>query len=186
MGRLVALTAKQLNGQNFSKPKVVYVNDDAIMAIVPSIKSGRGCRVVEKKQNATNVYVVYETAMQIEAARNLASTDTLVKQHIALALAGVGTTQGAGLVLTKFFNEATTIGAAATEAFVLPAATVGKVVQFCNNDVVADAAKVFPAVGEFINSQAVNTVLSIPGQQTKHFVCLVLGKWTVADDFGRP
>lgn len=186
MGRLIALTAKSMNGETFTKPRVVYLQEDAIVVAPPGRTSLKGTRVIEKLDGKERVFVVYEKALQIEAARNLSSSDILVKQQIALGLAGLGTTQGAGLALTKYFNETTTIGAAATEAFVLPAATVGKVIVVANNDAANDAAKLFPAVGEFIDAQAVNTVLSIAGATTKHLVCTTTaGKWVVAEDFGR-
>lgn len=185
MGRLIALTAKRINEQTLVTPRVVYVNDESI-AVDHATKAGRLTKVTELRGNRKTIYLVYESGMKIEAARNPLSTDVLVKQQIALALAGAGTTQGTGTVLTKYFNEATTIGAGATEAFVLPAATVGKVVVFVNNDVVTDAAKVFPAVGEFIDAQAVNTVLSIAGGDRVHFACVTTaGKWITAIDRGK-
>jgi len=184
MGRLIALTAKSRNGQNFAKPRVVYVQEDAI-SITPGSKTGKGTKVVEKLDGRETTYIVYELAMQIEAQRNPSSSDVLVKQHLALGLTGAGTTQAAGTALTKYFNETTTIGAAATEAFRFPAATVGKVMVVVNNDAAGDAAKVFPADDEFINNQAVDTVYSISGGNRVHFVCLEAGKWTVADDFGK-
>lgn len=186
MGRIIALTAKNRNGVNFTKPRVVYLNEDLIM-VTPGGESTDPTKVVEENQYGTkNTFLLYEKAMQIEVARNPATTDLYLKKLIASALAGAGTTQGAGTVLSAlvYLNEALTIGAGATEAFVLPAATVGKVVVVLSNDAAGDAAKVFPASGEFINAQAVNTVLSIASGSRKHFVCLTTGVWTTADDYG--
>ena len=184
MGRIIALTGKSRNGDNFTRPRIVYVNDDAIQ-ITGASKTGKGSRVTEKIQNESNVSVVYEKAIQIEAARNPSSTDPYIKNHIALALAGAGTTQGAGTALTKYLNEALTIGAGATEAFVLPAATVGRLVVVINNDAAGDAAKVFPASGHKIDSLAINAAYSIPPNTRAHFVCLVAGAWVTAEDFGQ-
>jgi hypothetical protein len=184
MGRIIALTAKSRNGQNFASPRVVYVQEDAI-SVTPGTDALKGTLVVEKLEDRTTTYRVYETAMAIEAQRNPSSTDILVKQQIALALAGAGTTQGAGTALTKYFNEPTTIGAAATEAFTLPAATVGKVIVIVNNDAAGDAAKVFPAVGEYHYGQAINTVLSIAAGDRIHLVCLEVGVWRIAVDRGK-
>jgi hypothetical protein len=186
MGRIIALTGKSKNGEgNFTKPRVVYVNDDAI-SIQGASKTGKGTKITEKIQNESNTYGVYEKAVQIEAARNPSTTDPYVKNHVNMALAGAGTTQGAGTALSKYLNEALTIGAAATEAFVLPVATVGMVRVVINNDVAGDAAKVFPAVGGKIDDQAINTVYSIPANTRKHFVCLVAPNWVTAEDFGQP
>ncbi|MGC3945341.1 MAG: hypothetical protein QM762_12645 [Chryseolinea sp.] len=185
MGRVIALTAKVIDGQTLSTPRVVYLQEDAIQISMPT-KASRLTKVVETLGNRTKTYFVYEKSMQIEAQRNPASTDVLVKQQIALAITAAGTAQGNGVALTKYFNEITTIGAAATEAVVLPAATVGKVVVVLNNDASGDAAKVFPAVGEFINAQLVNTVLSIAAGDRVHFVCVdTAGKWITATDRGK-
>jgi hypothetical protein len=184
MGRIIALTAQSRNGENFTKPRVVYLNEEHI-TIQSATEGGKGTKVEERNDNEINTYVVYEKAIQIEVARNPSTTDIYLKNHYNAALAGAGTTQGAGTALSRYLNEALTIGAAATEAFVLPAATVGLVRVIINNDVAGDAAKVFPAVGGFIDLQAVNTVYSIPANTRKHFVCKVAGTWVTADDFGQ-
>jgi hypothetical protein len=185
MGRLIPLAAYSRNGQAYAKPRVVYVNEEFIK-VVPGSKTTSKTKVIEALPGGElNTYVVYEKAIEIEAQRNPSTTDLIIKQQVAAGLAGAGTTQGAGTVLTKFFNEATTIGAAATEAFVMPAATAGRTVCFINNDVVADAAKIFPASGGTINGAAADAVYSQPGQQRRHFVCIVAGAWVVADDYGK-
>lgn len=186
MGRLVALTAKKVNGNTLTRPRVVYVNEELIKIATKANTQG-GSKVVETGPDGSrDTYEVYESAIQIEIARNPASTDLYLKKLVASALAGAGTTQGAGTVLSPlvYLNEALTIGAGATEAFVLPAATVGKVVVVLSNDATGDAAKIFPASGEFINDQAVNTVFSMPAGTRAHFVCTVAGKWRIADDYG--
>jgi hypothetical protein len=185
MGRLIALTARVMNGQTYTKPRVVYVNEELII-VEPGGSASSRTKVTEKLTNGDkNIFEVYEKAMEVESARNPVSTDLYLKAYVASALAGAGTTQGAGTALAKYLNEALTIGAGATEAFTLPAATVGKVVVVLSNDAAGDAAKVFPAVGEFINAQAVNTVYSVPAGSRAHFVCLATGYWTVAEDFGQ-
>ncbi len=186
MGRLIALTAKKINGNVLTTPRVIYVNEDLIKIDTRALSTG-GSRVVEESPlGSRDTYEVYEKAIQIEVARNPATTDLYLKKLIASAIAGVGTTQGAGAVLNPlvYLNEALTIGAGATEAFVLPAATVGKVVVVLSNDAAGDAAKIFPASGESINAQADDAVLSVASGSRKHFVCLTAGVWTVADDYG--
>lgn len=185
MGRLILICAYSRNGQKFTKARVQVVNEDNIAVSTPRKNRTTGmAQVVEKVQDRTTVYRTYEKAIQIEAQRNPSSTDLVVKQQIAVGLVGAGTTQGAGTAITKYFNETLTIGAGATEAFVLPAATVGKVLYVINNDAAGDAAKIFPAVGEFINAQAVNTVLSLAAGDRVCFVCpTTAGKWITADDF---
>lgn len=187
MGRLLALTAYSQNGQKFAKPRVVYVNEEFIK-VTPAGVTGKLTRVLEENTNTGNkdTYKVYERALHIEIARNPTATDLYLKKFVQAAIAGVGTTQGAGAVISPltYLAEALTIGAGATEAFVLPAAVVGRVVVVLSNDAAGDAAKIFPASGEYINDQAVNTVYSMAAGTRAHFVCLATGKWTVADDFG--
>lgn len=186
MGRLVVLTAKKINGQVLATPRVVYVQEEGMIVTPADFRTDRGAKVTERIGNQKNVYEVYEKAIHIEAARNPATTDLYVKTHIAAALAGAGTTQGAGTAITKYLSEALTIGAGATEAFTLDAATVGKVRVILANDAANDAAKIFPASGEFINAQAVNTVLSVASPGRVHFVCVsTAGKWITADDRGK-
>lgn len=185
MGRLIMLTAAKQNGQSYSNPRVVYLNEENIQVIPANTSTGK-TKVIEQLGNTKTVYEVYEKATQIEIARNPASTDLYLKKLVYSALTGAGTTQGAGTALNSlgYFFETLTIGAAATEAFTLPSATVGKVVVIVNNDVSGDAAKVFPASGQYHKGQAVNTVLSIASGARKHLVCLTAGIWTLAEDFG--
>jgi hypothetical protein len=187
MGRLLALTARTINGQTPTKPRVIYVNEDHIKTKTRSKSSlGPGTRVIEKVENESNDYIVYEKGMHIEAVRDPATTDVAKKQHIELAQAGVGSIQAGAKALTKYYNEALTLGAGATDAFVLPAATKGKVLIVINNDASGDPAEIFPAVGEFINSQAVNTSLNVASGDRIHFVCPeTAGKWVTAEDFGK-
>jgi hypothetical protein len=184
MGRIIALTAKSKNGQAYSKPRVVYLQENAIKTL-PSGKTTRGTWVEETLEGRTDRYELYEKAMHIEASRNPSSSDILVKQHCSLAMTGAGTTQGAGTAISKYLSEPTTIGAGATEAFKLDAATVGKVRVIINNDASGDDAKIFPATGETINGAAANAVYSLTAGNRVHLVCLVAGAWVVADDFGK-
>lgn len=184
MGRIIALTAKSQNGQAFAKPRVVYVQEDA-MRLSPGSETSKGTKVEEILNGQLVAFEVYEKAMQIEAARNPSSTDIYILQQVALALAGAGTTQGNGTAITKYLNEAKTIGAGATEAFDLPAATAGKVVVIINTDAAGDAAKLFPAAGETINGAAANAVYSLAAGDRVHLVCVEDGAWVVADDYGK-
>lgn len=188
MGRLISVTAKSKNGQVFPRPKVVYLNEDRIR-VSTAVVAGhtrRGTKIIEQNGNTFDTYVVFETAFQIEVQRNPSTTDLLTKQQVAAGLPGAGTTQGAGTLISKYFSEALTIGAAATEAFRLPPMVPGDVYVLVNNDVSGDQAKLFPAVGEFIEAQAVNTVYSLLTGKTIHLVCpTTAGKVIIADDFGR-
>lgn len=185
MGRIIALTAKSLNGQDYRvRPRVVYVQEDNIQ-ITPPSKNSKVTRVTEKIENETNVYQVYEKGMQIEAMRNPSSTDLLVKQQIALGLAGVGITQASARPLPAYFNETLENSPNVDEAFKMASAILNKVVVVVNNDPNNNAAKIFPQVGESFSGQLTNAAFSLAGRDRIHFVCLVAGKWTLADDFGK-
>ena len=186
MGRLLTLTAKTCDGQDYFTPRVIYAQEDTI-----SVDTARGTgtnkttKVTEKLSNRTRAYQVYEKAMQIEAQRNPSSTDILVKQQIKTGLAAAGATQGAGLALTAYMNEVTTGTAGSADGVVLPAATLGKVIVVINNHATA-AIKVYPAVGEFIGTGLVNIHVSLAAGARANFVCTTtVGKWVQAIDRGQ-
>jgi hypothetical protein len=187
MGKIIPLVGYSRNGQVYKpKPRVVYINEDFITDMRSSTSTTYPwTHIVEKLPTGTeNIFRVYEKLTEIEAQRNPLTTDLIVKQVLQVGVVGAGTTQGAGTAITKYFIETTTIGAGATEAFTLDTATVGEVKCIINNDASGDAAKIFPAVGESINGAANNVVYSLPAGKRIHLVCLVAGKWVIADDFG--
>ena len=186
MGRLLTLTAKTCDGQDYTIPRTIYAQEDAIV-----IDTARGTgtnkttKVTEKLANRTRAYQVYEKAMQIEAQRNPASTDILVKQQIKTGLSAAGATQGAALALTAYMSEVTTATAGSADGVVLPAATLGKTMVVINNAATAPV-KVYPAVGEFIGSALVNVSVSIAAGSRASFVCTTTaGKWIQAIDRGQ-
>jgi len=189
MGRLIALTARKHNGQYYGKigatvPRVIYVQEDNIIDH-PPVNAGKPTKVTHRLNGEVNVYEVYEKAMQIESMRNPSSSDLLVKQHLATGLTANGTNQSTTLLLSKYFNEVTTITAGSAEAGLLPAATVGLVRVIVNNHATA-AFKIFPAVGESINGQAANAVLSLAAGDRVHLTCPdAAGKWVAATDRGK-
>lgn len=186
MGRIIPLTAKSINGQNLKNPRVVYVNEDLI-TVEPGKDSASYTKVIESSAIAGNdktTYLVYEKAIHIETARNPSTTDIYLKKYVFTALAGVGSVQGGAQPLNGYLHEALTLGAGATDAFLLPAATPGKIVVVINNDVSGDNAEVFPAVGDFINQLAVNVGLNVAAGTRRHFVCEVADYWKVAEDAG--
>ncbi len=169
--------------RDFTIPRITYLEDAQIVMTKlrggsqggSSLQYGTGGRPFSKK------FRIFETPNQLEVAKNPATTNVNA-QDKALALAGAGTTQGAGTAITKYFNECLTIGAGATEAFTLDAAVVGKVRVFVNNDAAGDQAKIFPASGEKIITKlgvdlGTNAVFSLLAAQRAHFVCLATGIW---------
>lgn len=185
---LIFLTAEKLGIQGeelLTKPRVVslevtdikYIKSrvdratDAVLgSVVKTSVGGRG---------ATLELWVTETPAQIEVARDPLSANVFA-QDKELGMTAAGTTQGAGTSITKYLSEFTTIGAGATEAGTLDAAVAGKTRVILNNDAAADDLEIFPAVGEFIGSLAVNVKLTIPGNSKAHLYCRVDGTWLIS------
>lgn len=186
MGRLIAVTAKSRNGnETYAKPRVVYVNEDMIKVTSPSKTSPGLSKIIEESAyGEKDTYLVYEKAMQIEAARNPSSTDIFVKQQIELSIAALGANQAAAAAITKYLSEIDEATAGSADGVRLPAATVGKVHTIINNHATV-TIDVFPAVGDFIDSAAVDVATSIAPGDRKTFVCLVADYWVTAEDFGK-
>lgn len=182
------LTAKRISPAkaDLTQPKLIYLEDaQIVMSKVyngtkgggATVQYGTGGRPFSKKIK------VYETPSQIEVAKNPASTN-IQAQDKTLGVTPAGTVQG-GTAVTKYFTEVTTIGAGATDAVTLDAATVNKVRVLLDNDVSGDPLKIFPAVGEKIINKAgvdlgVNAALTIAAGQRTHLACDVVGVWREA------
>jgi hypothetical protein len=182
MGRLIPLAGSKLNGQAFSAPRAVYVNDDLIS--VQAVGSGK-TRIIESLPNGNkNTYEVYEKAQQIEALREPLTTNLVNKQQIAVSLGALGANQGAALGLTKYFNEVTTATASSADGVRLPVATAGAVHMVVNNhaSVVLD---VFPATDGTIDGGAANAAVTLNPGDRKTFVCDVAGAWKTVVDYGK-
>lgn len=181
--RIVFVTAKSENGQDYAKPRVVSLTEAYIVEVIPS-KSG-GLTVVKTKGvgGVRKDYKVYESPLEIEVARNPLSTDLYVKGKIAAAVSAAGSAQGTATAISAYFTEVTTVTAASAEGVILPAAVVGAVFTIQNNDASGDALKVYPATGGFIDNLAVNVNTTVAVRTRKTFVCLTTGRWTTADDF---
>jgi hypothetical protein len=191
MGKQIPLVAKQrtLNGGNittYTKPTVVLVNED-LMQVVPGKTATDLTIVREASRDGDYVieYLVYQRAQEIEFQRSLATTDLVAKQLGTAGITPAGTVQG-GTAATKYFNEATTIGAGATDSITLGNT---ELINACkcmvNNDASGDPLKVFPPTGGTNNGAALNTAYSQAAGTTKFFVKTADLTWVLADDFTR-
>lgn len=194
--RVVFLTAQKGKQAIFAGPRVVSVMEEAISEIIPANNVAgvvnKGLTKVKCKSSLATPYpgedyTVYEAPLEIEAARNPASTDLYVKQAIDAALTAAGTVQGTALALTKYLNEITTNDVGTNDGVKLPAAVIGKVVVIINTNsagAVKGALKVYPATGEFIDSLAVNINTTVARGARAAFVCpTTTGKWVTATDY---
>lgn len=194
MGRLITLAAYSKNGQAFAKPRVVYINEDHIVDVIAGSKSTSLTKVIVRKENIQEVFKVFEKAIEIETQRNPSTTDLIIKQNVQAGITPAGSVQG-GTTLSKYFNEVTTAGAAATDAVTLPVGTKNRCLCIVNND--ADAAvEVFPNTNEKINNGAANAKLVGDLGIGKRLHIVYNGgtnpaypnygtSWIVADDFGK-
>lgn len=196
MGRLIPIVVKtrSRNGGKtpkiYASPTVVYVNEDLIQIQEPLTAGGF---TVVKETLPSGEYTQYESYMkplEIEVMRNPSSTDLYLKQLVTVSITPAGTVQG-GTKATKFFSEATTVGAGATDSITLPSvaegAPVGSVRCIVNNDAAADPLEIFPDTGATLDGAAVNagTLLVALGGTTKFFVRTGALAWVTAVDLGR-
>lgn len=194
MGRLITLAGFSKNGQAWAKPRVVYINEDHIVDVITGSKSTSLTKVIVEKEGKRETYLVFEKAIEIEAQRNPSTTDLIIKQQVAAGITPAGSVQG-GTTLSKYFNEATTLGSGATDAVTLPVGTKNRAICIVNNDASGDALEVFPNTGEKINNGAANAKLvgDIASGARKHLVYnggtdpaypTYGTSWIVCDDFG--
>lgn len=180
MGRLIALTATKIGAEVLSTPRVVYVNDSFI--IVTPGQNGF-TKVVESDNGRTKTFLVLESALEIEAARNPSSTDIYLRGKINTELTATGANQGAALALTKYLNEVDDGTATSADGVKLVAAVKGVVQVVINN--ATFALDVWPNTGDSIGSGAANAGTTLAAGKRAHYVCLANGKWTLAEDFGQ-
>lgn len=180
---LIYLTAKSRNGNtSYAKPRVVAVNSDNIYP-VPN-KAGN-VRITEtRKDGVQNQYDVYEDVAEIEAQVLLdagQATSIKAKQYILTGQAALGATAAAAFDITKHITEMTSGTAGTADGIQLDAATVGKVRQVYNNTTFA--LDVWPQTGEKFENLAADAQTTQATGLRKHYVCLVAGTWTIADDY---
>lgn len=194
MGKVIALVAKQrftnsVMGANATKvytsPEVVYINED-LMEVQPAYKLNGLTTVTEiDRAGGYNIYQVFQKPDEIEAQRNPATTDIMIKQVLQLALAGVGTTIASTLIL-KYLNEALTLGAGATDAGRLPTWVLNKVICTINNDASGDPFKIFPNLaGDQIDALGAGNAYSLAAGARVFHVAIAGNKWVTAVDKGR-
>jgi len=172
---IIFLTVTHVKGEALSTPEVRPFLADKIQDM--NVKSGIGLDIrVEREE-----YTVAETAMQIEALKDLANTSIDLVPERALGGSAAGSTQGAGLALALYFNEVTTATDTSAEACDLPAATVG-LLRVLRNSHATVALEVFPASGEKIGSLAADAQYDLPAGARVTFYCETAGEWVVCTD----
>lgn len=184
----IFLTARKVPHEGatnlLTTPKVIRVEEDGAEIIAKFTAAGAEDGSVFKSgvlggRGARKEFWVAETPQQIEVSKN-PSAANLQAQDKELSISALGTTQGAGAPVTKYFSEVDDIANGATEAATLDAATVGKTRVVLNNDAaVADILKLFPASGENFSGKADDAVQDVKSLGRIHLYCNVAGTWII-------
>lgn len=185
----IFLTARKVgptgqDNQLLTTPKVVRVEEDGAEIIAKVLKGGVTDGSVFRLKNvggrgARKEYWMAERPEQIEVAKDPSATN-LQAQDKELSIAALGTTQGAGAPITKYFSEVDDIANGATEAVTLDAATVGKTRVVLNNDALAaDILQLFPASGENFRGLAADAVQAVKSLGRIHLYCKTAGEWII-------
>lgn len=109
----------------------------------------------------------------LSAMKIMAATGRVAFKSIATGISAAGTTQGTATVLTKSFNEVTTV--AASSGVALPSPEAGEIVVVANQG--ANALSVYPASGHSINSLSANAAQSLATDTRRIFFALTTSKW---------
>lgn len=174
----VFASCTQTGGQAYDWPSGAFYFNTAFFQGVISATSGAFLTLGTKMANDT--INVSDTAAAIIARVNaVASSAPPIPSTVALAGNSQGTAAAIALVAGAQ-NDVTLTGADDVKGGGLPAATAGLSVRLYNNSA-NRTALVYPAVGGFIEGNAVNVPLSIPAGVALDFNCFVAGTWQVQD-----
>ena len=172
---IILLTVTHVKGIKLTTPEVRPFLGDKIQDL--NVKSGIGLDIRAEREE----YTVAESALQIEALKDLANTSIDLVPERALAGAATGTAQGDGLDLLKYLNEITTATDTSAEACDLPAATVGKT-RVVKNGHATVVLEIFPQSGEKIGALADDAQYDLAVGARKTFYCQVAGEWVICID----
>lgn len=162
MIRLNVLADMQLN-----KPYVfprVKVFDERLITIVGGL--GNNAIIQDLSKRGKNTYLVGENCAEIEYLTRMQSN-----KKVDLVQTGVsanGTTQSAATLITKFIAEVTTASDSNNAVKLLKAVEIDVTYLIVNKSSVD--IKVFPASGDKINQQAVDTSLTVQAGDMESFI----------------
>lgn len=109
----------------------------------------------------------------LDTLKMIAATGRVAFKSIGAGLSAAGTTQGTATVLTKSMSEITTV--AANTGVLLPTPEPGELFFVANKG--ANALRVYPSSGGYINGLAVDTFLSVPVDTRRLFFAVTATQW---------
>lgn len=177
----VILTAKRISpslNRDLTAPKLAMLQTEQIVRGKlfkkgTSVLYGTSTRPYKK-------YRMAETPAEYDAAQRLVAGLT---SHLSQTLSASGIAQASAQAITAYNNIVTAAQGAASGGLLLPAA----VTKFNNggafvvdNRSASSPVSVFPAVGEFMDSGAVNVPATAPALARIHFYASASNKWLSA------
>lgn len=177
---LITLSAYKMgpSAGNLNAPKAFVLNPKDLGELIKLTNNGSRWGSVIKpafKKAGVHKVQVFESPNQIATLID----NTIAGAEAALTVSAAGTNQGAATALSKFYSKMTTVTDSSAEGVRLPAATVG-MVYVCEN-AGAGTLKVYPASGDFIDSNAVNVHKTVATGRIATFVCLRADYWKSLD-----
>ncbi len=168
---IILLEVTSINGKTVTPANYpIVVNNMGSMA-----PSGSGTQFQYRNlQAAPAIYIVSQSPSDIVALAASETPSEIIDSITASITANPGGGQGSAVQLTSTVNNITTV-ATAGDSVLLPEAIAGLVVIIQNNG--ANAADVFPATGETINSGSANAAISIPAGARKEFIGTTTTNW---------
>jgi hypothetical protein len=188
------LTSLTLGGTLNSNSSIVLNNINANVTTLGNISANYFIGNIEGTTGtvANAIYAVNSGTVTTNAQPNITSVGTLISltssgsiqganiiatnyhiRSVGTGIAAAGSTQGTGTILTKEFNQVSTV--LSGEGVVLPSATAGMAITIVNTGI--NSLLVYPASGAAINALATNVSLSQPASATLQYVALSATQW---------
>ncbi len=177
MQKIIPLVVTAKKGVAEATPKLDYFNFAELQDIIVDEALGTQIQIAGEKVR------VAEQPFDLEALADLASTDLIISQRVAAAVAALGAAQGDGYDVIKFLTEITTATADSADGVDLPAALEGGVHCLINNNATV-TLDLFPASGENFDGGSANAAVTLAPGERKHFYCNEDGRWDTVVDNG--
>ncbi len=177
MQKIIPLVVTERDGKPLATPILDYFNFAELQDIIMDAVLGTQIQIAGERVR------VAEKPFDLEALADLASTDLIISQRVAAAVAALGAAQGDGYDVIKFLTEITTATASSADGVDLPAAVEGGVRCLINNNATV-TLDLFPASGENFDGGTANVAVTLAPAERKHFYCATDGRWDTVVDNG--
>lgn len=173
---LIVLSAYKVgpSARNLSAPQALNIEVSQIGSPIKVSNNGvRWGSIVKPlfRRTGTHKAQVFESPNQIQTLIDNSQPGA----EANLTVSAAGTNQGAATAISAFYTKCTTVTDSSAEGIRLPAATVGLV--YVAENAGAGTLKVYPASGDFIDSNAVNVHKTVATKRITTFVCLRADYW---------